>query len=182
MANSLMTSALYGITVSDEDKLHLIARVARRPSGIYYLIPRDSDAFQIDTEANWDPHASYHTDGTHHLKSFSELLLRPTKRQPLNGNFLGAEPLFAQSFQPGELTKHPVYSGAPAFADVFRIPADALNPAEPYTLAVDLLSPGASRLPGPWVAAVLEHSFRDAEPWIHATLWQGHSISMASDV
>ena len=42
-----------------------------------------------------------------------------------------------------------------------------------WTLALDLLSPGAGRMAGPWLEAVLEHSFQDALPWIHATLWRG---------
>jgi hypothetical protein len=168
-----MTSALHAIAVTDAQGLHLVARVARRPSGIYYLIPRDTEAFQIDSDVNWDPHASYHADGSHHVKSFGRLALTRTKRQPLDSSFSGAEPLFAQSFQPGELTRLPVLSDAPAFANVFEIPIDRLNPAEHYTMALDLLSPGSGRLGGPWLEAVLEHSFREASPWIHATLWRG---------
>lgn len=168
-----MTTALRAIAVRDAQGLHLVARVARRPSGIYYSIPRDAKAFQIDSAENWDPHASYHADGTHHIKSFGQLALTRVKRQPLSSAFSGAEPLFAQSFQPRDLHNLPMLSDASVFADVFEIPVDRLTSADHYTLALDLLAPGARRLRGPWLEAVLEHSFQDALPWIHATLWRG---------
>ena len=168
-----MTSALHAIAVRDAQGLHLVARVARRPSGIYYLIPRDAKAFQIDSDENWDPHVSYHADGSHHIKSFGQLALTRMKRQALNSTFSGAEPLFAQSFQPGDLHNLPTLSNASSFVDVFEIPVDRLRASDHYTLALDLLEPGAGRLGGPWLEVVLEHSFQDASPWIHATLWRG---------
>ena len=88
-----MTGAMHAIAVSDAQGLHLVARVARRPSGIYYLLPRDAKAFQIESDKNWDPHVSYHADGWHHIKSFGQLALTRVKRQALNSSFSGAEPL-----------------------------------------------------------------------------------------
>jgi hypothetical protein len=64
-------------------------------------------------------------------------------------------------------------SNASSFVDVFEIPVDRLSSNDHYTLALDLLEPGADRLGGPWVEAVLEHSFQDASPLVHATLWRG---------
>jgi len=157
-----MTSALHAIAVRDAQGLHLVARVARRPSGIYYLIPRDAKALQIDSDENWDPHVSYHADGSHHIKSFGQLALPPIKRQALNSTFSGAEPLFAQSVQPGDLLNLPMLSNASSFVDVFEIPVDRLRASDHYTLAVDLLEPGAGRLGGPWLEVVLEHLFQDA--------------------
>jgi hypothetical protein len=168
-----MTTALYAIAIKDALGLHLVARVARRPSGIYYLIPRDAKSFQIDSDENWDPHASYHVDGTHHVKSFGQILMTRTKRQPLDNAFSGAEPLFAQSFQSGDLQNLSLLSNASVFADVFAIPADRITSGNQYALAVDLLASGARRFEGPWLEAVLEYTFKDALPWIHATLWRG---------
>jgi hypothetical protein len=168
-----MTSVLHAIAARDAQGLRLVARVARRSSGIYYLIPRDAKAFQIDSDENLDPHVSYHADGSYHIESFGELALMPMKRQALNSTFSGAEPLFAQSFQPGDLHNLPMLSKASAFVDVFEIPVDRLRSSDHYTLALDLLAPGADRLGGPWLEAVLEHSFQDASSWIHATLWRG---------
>ena len=91
----------------------------------------------------------------------------------LRPEYAGAEPFFAQSFQPGELSHLPILSSASVFVDVFEIPLDRLHANEHYTLALDLLSPGAGRIAGPWREVVLEHSFQDALPWIHATLWRG---------
>jgi len=164
---------LHAIAVRDAQGLRLVARVVRRPSGIYYLIPRDAKAFQIESDKNWDPHVSYHADGSHHIKSFGQLALTRMKRQPLNSTFSGAEPLFAHSFQPGDLHNLPMLSNASSFVDVFEIPVDRLTASDHYTFALDLLEPGAERLGGPWLEVVLELSFQDASPWIHATLWRG---------
>jgi hypothetical protein len=167
-----MTTEIYGIATRDEQGLHLIARVARRSSGIYYLIPRANEDFDIEADANWDPHASYHTDGWHHFKSFNQVVAARTKRQPLD-NFRGAEPLFDQSFMPGDLTHMPRFTGKMAFAQVLEIPVDLLNETDSYAISANLLSPGASRIPGPWLTPVLEFSVRDAVPWVHITLWRG---------
>jgi hypothetical protein len=169
-----MSSALYyAVAVRDALGLHLVARLARKPSGIYYLIPLDAKAFQIDSDKNWDPHVSYHADGRFRIKTFDQSVMTLVKRQPLDSSFTGGEPLFAQSFQPRELDNLPVLSKVSAFADMFEIPADRLSSSDHYTLAIDLLAPGTERLEGPWLEAVLEHSFRDASPWIHATFWRG---------
>lgn len=168
-----MMSALHAIGVTDAQGFHLIARVARRATGVYYLIPRDAKTFGIESNKNWDPHVSYHTDGSHHVKSFGNRAGTRYMRQPLTSAFAGAEPLSAQSFQPGELHNHPVISDPSEFTNVFEIPIERLSLSEQYTLALDILAPGAERLGGPWQEAVLEHSFKDGVPWIHATLWRG---------
>ena len=167
-----MSTAIYGIATRDEQGLHLIARVARRSSGIYYLIPRANEDFDIEADDKWNPHASYHADGRHHFKSFDEVVTPPTRRQPLD-NFSGAEPLFDQSFMPGDLTHMPKFTGKLAFAQVLEIPTGLLNETDLYAISAQLLSPGASRIPGPWLIPVLEFSVRDAVPWVHITLWQG---------
>ncbi|MGH7486936.1 MAG: hypothetical protein ACREMY_15245, partial [bacterium] len=87
--------------------------------------------------------------------------------------------LFAQSFQPGDLQNLPMLSNASAFVDVFEIPIDGLSSSDHYTLFLDLLEPGAGRLGVPRSEAVLEHSFQDASPWIHATLWRGFGSFVA---
>lgn len=163
---------MHAIVVRDAQGLHLVARIARRPSGIFYLMQRDAKAFQIDSDKPWDPHASYHVDGWHQFKSFGKHELPKVKRQPLDSDFSGAQALFAQSFFPGDLYNLRVIVEACSFVDVFAIPREILCPGDNYTIAVDLLAPGAGRLEFSGAEAVLEHSFLDASPCIHATLWR----------
>jgi hypothetical protein len=142
-----MSSALYGIVVRHEQDLYLVSRVTRRPSGIYYLIPRANKAFAVEADAEWDPHASYHSDGWHHVKSFDQTFAR-TKRQPL-ASLQGVEPLFSQSFAPGDLTNLPTRIVTQGFSELVEIPFDCLDATEHYAVAVHLLSPGSSRPSGP---------------------------------
>ena len=167
-------ATLYGIAVSSPDGLRLASRVARRATGIYYLIERHNVDFGIDAGQEWDPHASYHTDGWHHVKSFGKELFR-TQRQPLGPDFTGAEPLSSQSFQPGEMTSLPAFAGSRSCADLFVIPGDQLDDNALYTLAVDIVAPDSGPLPGAWRAVVAEHVFRGELPWIHVTL--GHGLA-----
>jgi hypothetical protein len=167
-----MSSSLYGIAVRDEGGFHLLARVARRPTGIYYLIQRANEDFDIVADKPWDPHASYHSDGRRHFKSFDEYALSREKRQPLD-SFTGAESLFMQTFQPGDLTDLPEFNGKSAFTGTFEIPGAQISRTETYVISVTLLAPGSEPLPGPWVTTVLQHCFRDAIPWIHITFGRG---------
>ena len=168
-----MAGSLFAIGVQDDQGFHLVARIARRATGIYYLIPRANEDFGIIADENWDPHASYHADGTHHIKSFGSTVLSPVMRQPLNQAFTGAEPLFPQGFAPGDLFGHQVVGDLSPFREVFVIPSTMIAPDAHHTIAVDLLSSGAARIPGPWQHVVVEHSFTDSFPWIHVTLWRG---------
>jgi hypothetical protein len=43
-------------------------------------------------DQGWNPHTSYHLDGTLHMKSYDYRVLPPQKRQPLTGAFRGSEP------------------------------------------------------------------------------------------
>jgi len=163
---------IYGVAVRDAKGLGLVARIARRSSGIYYLIPRANADFGFDADANWDPHASYHADGWHHVKSFNQVTGPRTKRQPLLG-FTGAEPLFDQSFQPGDLTGLALSSPVIESARLFEIPAALIQGGAHYALSVSLLSPGATAPQGPWLRRVIARTFEDTPPWVHVALWQG---------
>jgi hypothetical protein len=168
-----MAGSLFAIAIRDTQGLQLVARAALRPSGIYFLMPRDAEDFTVLADEKWNPHASYHADGTLHVKSFNDVMLPPVKRQPLDHAFSGAEPLFAQAFQPGELAGLQVLTDVAPFREVFEIPRALIVETEHHTLAVDLLAPTAARPVGPWRDVVIEHSFADSVPWIHATLWRG---------
>jgi hypothetical protein len=71
----------YAVAVRDGSDLWLTLWVRRSRKGeIFVIIPRG--------ERDWDPHTSYHRDGTFHSKS-SNKTLHSQKRQPLTGAFHG---------------------------------------------------------------------------------------------
>jgi hypothetical protein len=60
------------------------------------------------------------------------------------------------------------------YSDVFEIPIEELLPDEEFhSVAVDLIAPGGVALIGSGKQVVLQKCFKDAVPWILATLWRG---------
>jgi hypothetical protein len=77
---------LYGVAVRD-DGLWLVLWVRRNRSGEFFvMVPRPKEG--------WDPHTSYHRDGTFHAKSFGHKF-QVQQRQSLTGEFRGTEHLGA---------------------------------------------------------------------------------------
>jgi hypothetical protein len=168
---------LYGVVVTEPDGPHLVARIARSRSGIYYLMPRDPAPLG-SAYTDFDPHTSYHSDGTFHTKEFGKLVFSETKKQPLNASFAGAEHLFAETFGPGSLRGLPLIDLS-KFSGICEIPFDELGADDYHLLAVDIVEPNRGRIPVQLGAEiVLEQAFREASPWIHLTFWRGE-ISFA---
>src|SRR5262245_59348177 len=158
---------MFGLAVRDSTDLRLIARIRRSKSGIYYLMPRN--------ERGWDPHASYHADGTRHVRMHGEKSF-VTSHQPLGDSFKGVVPFFWESIQPGEIRYTRPFDRS-RFTDVFEIGATAFSPTEVRVIAVDLSEPGGSALLGPSTDVIAQHVFRDAIPWILVTVWRGPSVT-----
>src|SRR2546430_11762030 len=76
----------YAVAIREGSDLWLTLWVRRSPKGEFFvMIPRG--------DQGWDPHTSYHLDGTLHMKSHGRRSLPGQKRQPLTGTFRGAEHL-----------------------------------------------------------------------------------------
>src|SRR5262245_55716093 len=74
----------YAIGIEDDNGLGLTCWIRRSAKGeIFLMIPR---------EADFDPHTSYHIDGTYHSKSYGRADYTQ-KRQPLGPTFKGTEHL-----------------------------------------------------------------------------------------
>ena len=110
----------------------------------------------------WDPHESYHVDGTYHAKSYGQKFGAPQKRQPLNAAFRGTENLG------GHVGHGPKTVGAicdPAcFSDVLEIPSGILGPRD-GEVVVDLVEPGKEPLDWPHKETA-RRIFKDTVPWI----------------
>jgi hypothetical protein len=76
----------YAVAVREGSDLWLTLWVRRSCRGEFFvMVPRG--------DRDWDPHTSYHLDGTLHMKSFDHKFSLPQKRQPLTGAFRGTEHL-----------------------------------------------------------------------------------------
>jgi hypothetical protein len=145
----------YAVAVREETDLWLTLWVRRSPKGEFFvMIPRSDQA--------WDPHASYHLNGTLHQKSFDHKFASQ-KRQPLTGAFRGTEHL-------GAYAGHgPKGVGAicdpTAFSGVVEVAPGVLGPRD-GKVVVDLVEPGCEPLTWPFTHAPRQEVFRDILPWV----------------
>jgi hypothetical protein len=145
----------YAIAIEDGNDLRLGLVIRRSGKGEYFfLIPRGGD---------WDPHASYHNDGTYHHKSHDLVIGNMPKRQLLGATFKGAEHL--GSF-------HCFGTAAPIchrgnFTSVLVIPAGVLEGTEGCAL-IDLVEPGVQPNPIHREGRQIyrEITYREGSPWI----------------
>ena len=142
----------YGVALRDESGLWLTLWIRCAPKGdVYILYPRG--------EQKWDPHASYHHDGTFHQKSHGRKAPLPEdKRQPLTAAFSESEHL-------GTYAGHGKGSGAVCEPKDF----DGLVIVEPGILGpihgrigVDLVAPGYEET---WERDVADRFYRLNESW-----------------
>jgi hypothetical protein len=143
----------YAVAVREGSDLWLTLWVRRSRKGEFFvMMPRG--------DRDWDPHTSYHLDGTLHIKSFDHKFISQ-KRQPLTGVFKGTEHL-------GGYGGHgPKGVGAicdpSAFSGVVELAPGVLGPRD-GDVVVDLVGPGCE--PIPWLHIVRREVFRDTLPWI----------------
>jgi hypothetical protein len=143
----------YAVAVREGSDLWLTLWVRRSRKGEFFvIIPRADGA--------WDPHASYHLDGTFHSKSHGRTFGPPRKYQPLTGAFRGTEHLGVYG---GHGPKGVGASCDPAaFSGVVEVAPNVLGPRQ-GVVAVDLVEPGCQPLshPSKLIQQVL---FRDTVP------------------
>jgi hypothetical protein len=156
----------YAVAVREGSDLWLTLWVRRSRKGEFFIVlPRK--------DQDWDPHTSYHLDGTLHMKSYDRKLLPPKKCQPLTGPFRGSEHL-------GVYWGHgPKTVGAicdpMAFSGVVEIAPGVLGPSH-GGITVDLVEPGQEPMAFPWTEIVTREVFRDILPWVVITV--GSSIKI----
>jgi hypothetical protein len=129
----------YAVAIRDGDDLWLTLWIRRSPRGEFFV-------FQPRGERDWNPHFSYHLDGTAHSKSYGQVMLPPQKRQPLTGPFRGNESLGAYGGH-GPKTVGAVCDPQD-YSAVFEVAPGLLGPKN-GTVVVDLLAPGADPLSWP---------------------------------
>jgi hypothetical protein len=146
----------YAVALREGSGLWLTLWIRRSPKGEFFvMVPRG--------DREWDPHNSYHLDGTFHSKSFNKRLGDARKRQPLTGTFRGTEHL-------GGFYGHgPKRVGAvcdpAAFNGVVEVPPGVLGPSH-GSVVVDLVEPNHEPLEWPFTGPIRTEVFRDFVPWV----------------
>jgi hypothetical protein len=150
----------YAVALQDGSDLWLALWVRRSRKGEFFvMVPRG--------DRGWDPHTSYHLDGTLHMKSHGMKLLPPMKRQALTGDFRGHENLGAFS---GNFPKGVGAICDPAvFSGVVVVERGVLGPRH-GAITVDLVEPGCEPAGFPWKQIVVRQVFRDVVPWVVLTV------------
>ena len=150
----------YAVAVHDGPNLWLTLWVRRSRKGEFFImVPRG--------DQDWDPHTSYHLDGTLHMKSHGHKFASPEKHQPLTATFQGIEHL-------GVYAGHgPKSVGAicdpTAFSGVVEVQPGVLGPVHGW-VAVDLVEPGYEPTELPGTQIVTRKVFCDIVPWLVITV------------
>jgi hypothetical protein len=145
----------YAVAVREGSNLWLTLWIRKSHRGeIFVIIPRG--------DRDWDPHTSYHLDGTMHSKSFDRTIHRQ-KRQPLTDAFHGTEQF------PGFGGFGPKSVGAicdpAAFTGVVEVAPGVLGPRD-GTVVVDLVGPNCEPMPFSSAPLVRQEVFQESIPWI----------------
>jgi hypothetical protein len=143
----------YAVAVRENSNLWLTLWVRRSKKGEFFvMVPRK--------DRGWDPHASYHLDGTFHQKSHGQKGISQ-KLQPLTGTFRGTEHLWGYG---GHGPKRVGAVCNPAdFSGVVEVAPGILGPRD-GDVVIDLVEPGCQ--PIPWSNVVQQEIFRDLIPWV----------------
>ena len=146
----------YAVAVREGSDLWLTLWVRRSRKGEFFvMVPRG--------DREWDPHTSYHLDGTFHSKSHGRTFETQPKRQPLTGEFRGTEPLGAYGgYGPKSVgaTCDPA-----AFSGVVEVAPGVLGPVH-GTVVVDLVAPDCEPIDHPFTRIAAQQVFRDTLPGV----------------
>lgn len=144
---------LYAVAVRDGADLWLTLWVKRSLKGEFFVFhPRE--------RGPWNPHTSYHRDGTVHSKSYGKKFF-PRQRQPLTDSFSGTEHLGVFG---GHMPKTVGAICAPKdFSGVIEIAPGILGPVH-GCVAVDLVAPGCEPMRDP----VLDHRLVESKEFCDA--------------
>ena len=150
----------YAVAVKEGPDLWLTLWVRRSRKGEFFIMLPTG-------KRDWNPHTSYHLDGTMHMKSYDHKVLPPQRRQPLTGAFRGSEHL-------GTYYGHaPKSVGAicepTAFSGVVEVAPNVLGPRQ-GGVTVDLVQPGQEPTEFPWAKIDTRQVFRDITPWVVITV------------
>jgi hypothetical protein len=129
----------YAVAVREGDALWLVFWIRRSRRGEFFF-------FQPRGEQDWNPHTSYHLDGTLHVKSHDKKTLPARQRQPLTEPFHGVEPI--GSFMGHGLRSVGAICDLADLTEVFELRPDILGPRH-GSVVVDLVEAGCDPIEWP---------------------------------
>ena len=146
---------LYAVAVREDNNLWLALWIKKTYKGeIFVFMPR--------ADRSWDPHTSYHLDGTLHAKTFGRAI-HPQKHQPLTDQFRGAENVSSVTgFGPktiGAICDPGLFTG------VVEVVPGILGPRD-GTIVVDIVEPNCDPTLFSSDPPVQQVVFQDSIPWI----------------
>jgi hypothetical protein len=145
----------YAVAVREGSELWLTLWILRSQKGEFFvMIPRG--------DRGWDPHTSYHRDGTFHMKSHGRKFISQ-RRQALTNVFKGTENLGAHAGH-GPKSVGAICDPA-AFSGVVEVAPGVLGPRDGQVV-VDLVEPGCEPLSWPFTHVAQQEVFRDILPWL----------------
>ena len=150
----------YAVAVREGATLWLTLWVRRSPKGEFFV-------FMPRADRAWNPHASYHLDGTVHMKSYDRVGLKATKQQPLTRDFKGAVTLGA-FFGHGPKGVGAICNPTD-FSGVVEVSSGVLGPRD-GGVTVDLVEPGCEPPAFAWTKIVRRQIFSDTVPHIIITV------------
>ena len=149
-----------GVAVREGPELWLTLWARRSHRGEWFvMVPRGTQG--------WDPHTSYHLDGTLHVKSYGQKFSTLEKRQPLTGDFKGAVHLGAYAGHAPKSEGAICHPGA--FTAVVEVPSGLLGPRHGQ-VTVDLVEPGCNPHEHVWTEIHTREVLKDAIPWVIITV------------
>jgi len=146
----------YAVAVRDGADLWLTLWVKRSAKGEFFVFRP-----MPDDRSGWDPHTSYHLDGTVHMKSYDRAMIK-VQQQPLTGPFQGTVPLGAHGGHSPK--KVGAICDPEDFHGIVKVQPGILGPREGDVL-VDLVEPGCEPISHP-STLVQRETFRDVTPWV----------------
>lgn len=151
----------YAVAVREGSDLWLTLWVRRSQKGEFFVLLPMGDR-------DWNPHTSYHLDGTLHSKSYDCKVLPPQKRQSLTGPFCGIVEL---GIQAGHAPKGVGAICDPAvFSGVVEVLSGVLGPKH-GAVGVALVEPGHTPPDYTWGYEVVTQTvFRDVTPNVVITV------------
>ena len=151
----------HAVAVCEGTDLWLVLWVRRSRKGEFFVMQPVGDR-------DWNPHTSYHLDGTRHMKSHGRIALTPQRRQPLNGQFCGNEDLGIYcGYAPKGVG---AICDPTAFSGVVEVPSGVLGPVH-GAVAVALMEPGHAPPDHTWAYEIVtQRIFRDMPPHVVITV------------
>jgi hypothetical protein len=160
----------YAVAIRHGSELRLTLWVRRSRKGEFFVI--------MPRPAPWDPHTSYHCDGTIHMKDHGMVAFSHTRKhdrklrklQRLDGPFRGVEHLghyYGHSKRAGD-----IISDRGLFSGIVEVESDVVvehDPQRSFGVAVELVEPGHEPPEAPWFRIVKREVFQDVVPWVVIT-------------